>query len=146
MEQTEIMEQILRLSRATKRKPSKDKSHERGRKSFSQRRLVHYVLKNPGCMTSELTTMMDLRPSSMTELLDNLEREGDIIRKKDENDNRVTLIYPTAELIEKTRKKKEERDKSSYDLENVLDEDEKKEFIRLSNKIIDFLSNEGNKI
>jgi Transcriptional regulators len=146
MEQLEIMDHILRLSRATRRKPSgkKERHHDKKEKSHSQRKLIRYIIESPGCKTSELAFEIDLRPSSMTELLDNLENSGDIIRKKDENDNRVTLIYPSQQLLDRVHKRKEEREKSQLDLEDVLTEEEKKEFNRLCNKIYDYLSNHDN--
>jgi DNA-binding MarR family transcriptional regulator len=60
-----------------------------------QAHLLHLISQNDGANQRDLAEQMDVRPSSMTEMLNKLERSGLIIRKQDEQDQRVMRIYLT---------------------------------------------------
>ncbi len=60
-----------------------------------QIRLLFLISKNDGIIQRDLAEMMDIRPSSLTEMLSNLEEHSFIIRKSDEKDRRVMHVYLT---------------------------------------------------
>ncbi|OFA11371.1 putative HTH-type transcriptional regulator YusO [Lentilactobacillus sunkii] len=79
-----------------------------------QNRVLIILSKEGTLIQSQLAEIMDIRPSSMTELLSKLEERGLITRTPDENDKRVTNVSITDEG------KKTIADDDSTD--NMLDE------------------------
>ncbi len=85
--------------------------HNPMRHYSGQNRLLEVLKKNEGKMTtSQLAEVLDIRPSSVSELVGKLEKAEFIVRKKDEQDKRITTI----ELTEKGR-------------HSLLDNEDKKE-------------------
>jgi DNA-binding MarR family transcriptional regulator len=60
-------------------------------------RLLLLIAENDGIIQRDLAEEMDVRPSSMTEMLLKMERLGLVVRKQDEKDQRVMHIYLTDE-------------------------------------------------
>lgn len=60
-----------------------------------QTRLLSLIAQNNGASQRDLAEEMDVRPSSMTEMLLKIEQAGFIIRKQDERDQRVMRIFLT---------------------------------------------------
>lgn len=60
-----------------------------------QNRVLVILSKEGTLIQSQLAEIMDIRPSSMTELLSKLEERGLITRTPDENDKRVTNVAIT---------------------------------------------------
>lgn len=60
-----------------------------------QSRLISLISRNNGASQGELGDEMDVRPSSMTEMLLKMEQAGLIARKQDENDQRVMRVFLT---------------------------------------------------
>jgi len=58
-------------------------------------RLLQLIEKNEGISPKELALLLSIRPSTCTEKLNLLERDGHIVRKKDRQDRRSTGIYLT---------------------------------------------------
>ncbi|MGE1062515.1 MarR family transcriptional regulator [Megasphaera paucivorans] len=61
----------------------------------SQHHLLELVSNYNGTMQQDLAEKMDIRPSSMTELLGKLEQADYIVRKKDEEDQRIMRVFIT---------------------------------------------------
>ena len=82
----------LRLTRALKRCPP-----DQGRRPFPPAvgRLLACVHGNPGVSSRELCEMLDLRPSSLSEMLARGEEEGWLWREPSQSDRRVQLIRLT---------------------------------------------------
>jgi DNA-binding MarR family transcriptional regulator len=59
--------------------------------------VVMTVNKNPGIHAGELAEIMMLTPSTVTRLVDKLERRG-LVKKHSEG--RITMIYPTPASVE----------------------------------------------
>lgn len=57
--------------------------------------LIHIGMDNNGLTQKELAEKLAVRPSSITSMLDTLEREGLVCRQTDEKDKRVKHIYLT---------------------------------------------------
>ncbi|GAF35550.1 MarR family winged helix-turn-helix transcriptional regulator [Lentilactobacillus farraginis] len=60
-----------------------------------QHRVLHVLAKEGTLIQSQLAEILDIRPSSLTELLSKLEDRGLISRTPDENDKRVTNVTLT---------------------------------------------------
>lgn len=75
------------------------RSFRRGKHSElrGQRRALHYLLKQDGISQTDLLALMDVRPSSLSELLNKMEEKGHIERKEAHEDKRIRLIYLSKE-------------------------------------------------
>lgn len=135
MEELDVMEHVLRLARVMKRRSRKEKIH-----SHSQRRVMHYLMKHPGERSTDLAKGLDIRPSSLTELLDGLEKQGYVVRKKDATDSRAILIYPSDKLAHKYQEQRKEQKRISDETAKIFSETEKEEFVKLCNKLYDSLT------
>ena len=85
----DVLLAALKLSRAMRRCPP-----DRGRFPFppAVSRLLTCVAANSNVSSRELCEMMDIRPSSLSELLARSEEEGWIIRTVDEEDRRIQRV------------------------------------------------------
>jgi MarR family transcriptional regulator, organic hydroperoxide resistance regulator len=91
--------------------------------------------KNEGMKQAELARFAGVRPSSISEVVDRLERHGLIERRRDNSDHRVFRLY----LTEKGREQNE-RNHSSWlgfvgDLMSPLSDDEKAEYLNILKKL-----------
>ena len=80
---------VLRMSRALKRCPP-----DLGERPFPPAvgRMLSCVQMNPGVSSRELCELLDLRPSSLSEMLSRAEAEGLLTRTADETDKRMQHI------------------------------------------------------
>ena len=65
---------------------------------------LFYIGKSDGIFQKELSDLMNVKESSMVRLIDRMEKEDLVIRKKQANDRRITSIFLTSkgkELREK---------------------------------------------
>lgn len=53
------------------------------------------IARYEGTSARELTELLDIRPSSLSEMLSRLESQGDILRRRDEKDARISHIWLT---------------------------------------------------
>lgn len=81
-----------------------------------QHRVLGVLAKEGTLIQSQLAEILDIRPSSLTELLSKLEERGLITRTPDESDKRVTNVS----LTEAGKQAVEGRDESDDDLLNSL--------------------------
>lgn len=100
-----------------------------------QSRLLLLIAENDGVIQRDLAEEMDVRPSSMTEMLGKMEQLGLVYRKQDEGDQRVMHIF----LTEQGRTIAEESKKANAKLTDALfqglTEDEINEMLRLTEKL-----------
>ena len=84
---------VLRMSRALRRCPP-----DLGERPFPPAvgRMLHCVQMNPDVSSRELCELLDLRPSSLSEMLSRGEAEGLLIRRLDEEDRRMQHIRLSA--------------------------------------------------
>ena len=128
----EVILAFLKLARAMRRCPP-----ERGEHSFPPAigRLLECAAKNPGVSSRDLCEFLDLRPSSLSEMLSRAEADGLLTRTADEADRRVQRIS----LTEKGRKAVTEmetaRDLDARRRVSCLTEEEKEQFCRLCDKL-----------
>ncbi|HHW14894.1 MAG TPA: MarR family transcriptional regulator, partial [Firmicutes bacterium] len=62
---------------------------------------VRLVAREPGLTLSDLSRRMGLANSTVTSLVDRLERDGLVIRSRDTRDRRVTHLHPTPLALER---------------------------------------------
>lgn len=136
MEDIDILEYIMRLSRAVRRRRSGSK--ERGQITKSGFRLLLALEKEEFLRASELARLLDIRPASLTEQLVRLEEKDLIKREKDPNDLRainISISPKAAKMLEEGRLK---RNKQREELKRVLDIKEREQFARIAEKLINF--------
>lgn len=85
----DIMKSVLKLMRAMRRRPQRPE-HE-----FPPAvgRMLMTLNANDGASPAELCEFMDVRPSSMSELLSKMEESKLISRVSNENDKRATKVF-----------------------------------------------------
>jgi len=104
-----------------------------------QTRLLLLISENDGVIQRDLAEEMDVRPSSMTEMLAKMEQLGLITRKQDEKDQRVMHIYLTDQgktAVDESRKKESELTGTLF---SGLTEEETSEMLRLTEKLVTHL-------
>ncbi len=126
----------LKLARAMRRIPP-----ERREYPFPPAvgRLLDCAAKNPGVSSRELCEFLDVRPSSLSEMLSRAEAEGFITRTVDEADRRIQRVDLSPkgksfiDRMEAARKKDAERKTACFT------EEEKAQFCALCNRLSEHL-------
>lgn len=100
-----------------------------------QQRVLAILAKEDGLIQSQLAEILDIRPSSLAELMKKMEKSGDVLRKEEAQDKRIKRVFLT-----KTGKKKAQ--KFSYAGEDLseaffagLNEEERENFSEYLQKI-----------
>ena len=97
--------------------------------------LLSLISRNNGASQGELGEEMDVRPSSMTEMLLKMEQAGLIVRKQDEKDQRVMRVF----LTDAGEKAASQSDVADLDLTttifNCLTTEEQTQMLTLIQKI-----------
>ena len=95
-------------------------------------RILQFIAEHDGVIQRDLAEEMDVRPSSMTEMLLKMERVGLITREQDTGDQRVMHIHITEQgraMVEAARRTEPKIADSAFD---VLTDDEREELLRLT--------------
>lgn len=98
-------------------------------------KLLYLISKNDGIIQRDLAEMLDMRPSSLTEMISNLEKSSLVRREKDENDGRVMHVFLTDEgkkIIDNFIKAKDNMPDTVF---NSLTVEEKEKMLELVNKV-----------
>lgn len=105
-----------------------------------QSHLLILIAENDGIMQRDLAEKMDVRPSSMTEMITKMEKAGFISRQQDERDQRIMHIF----LTEKGKSSVEDSQKNDImltaSLFQGLTDEEITEMLRLTEKLSAHLS------
>lgn len=125
---------LHRLNRQMHRVSHKE-GHRKGRLYHGQANLLLLISQNDGASQRELAEQMDIRPSSMTEMLTKLEQNGLIVKKRDNKDQRVMHIYLTEEGKKASEKITESKDTLAESLFTGLTEDEQEQLLILTQKL-----------
>ena len=122
----------LKLARAMRRCPP-----ERGEAPFPPAvgRLLACAAENPGVSSRELCELLDVRPSSLSEMLARAEADGLLTRAADEADKRVQRITLTEKGSRLISELKSARDEDARKKTSCLTEEEKKQFCELCEKL-----------
>ncbi|MDL2232721.1 MarR family transcriptional regulator [Ruminococcaceae bacterium OttesenSCG-928-L11] len=136
--QTDLADRIMHLARMMRRRPSAHDHHH----SHGAHRVLAILTEEEGIRTSDLAVRLDIRPSSLTEVLHRLEEQGDIRRERDEQDSRAFRIYPSDKAKEAFSRQWQEQADWRQRFNNCLTEDERAQFYALCDKIKAFLEKE----
>ena len=122
----------LKLARAIRRYPP-----ERGESPFPPAvgRLLACAAENPGVSSRELCELLDVRPSSLSEMLARAEADGLLTRTADEADKRIQRITLTEKGSRLISELKSARDEDARKKTSCLTEEEKKQFCELCNRL-----------
>ena len=122
----------LKLARAMRRCPP-----ERGESPFPPAvgRLLACTADNPGVSSRELCELLDVRPSSLSEMLSRAEADGLLTRSTDENDRRIQRITLSEKGSRIIREMEAAADRDAQKKTACLTEEEKKQFCELCDKL-----------
>lgn len=134
----DLQDHIMRLVRMMRRYPAGGAEHI----SHSALQLLKVILMEDGIRTSELAQRLDIRPSSLTDLLKRMEENGDITRERDEQDSRVQRIHATDKAREAFAQRQVQRARQAERLAACLSEEESAAFCATCDKLSAFLEAE----
>ena len=122
----------LKLARAMRRCPP-----ERREVPFPPAvgRLLACAAENPGVSSRELCELLDVRPSSLSEMLSRAEADGLLTRAVDEEDRRIQRITLSAKGSRLISEMEEARDRDAEKKTSCLTDEEKTQFCVLCNKL-----------
>ena len=122
----------LKLARAMRRIPP-----ERREYPFPPAvgRLLDCAAKNPGVSSRELCEFLDVRPSSLSEMLSRAEAEGFITRTVDEADRRIQRIALSDKGQKAVNDMEAARNAEAQKMTSALTEEEKEQFCALCDKL-----------
>lgn len=133
----DLISAVARLSRMLRRHPV-----EKDALSRMSVHVLRVVQENDGIRATELAELAEVRPASMTETLNRLEREGYVTRERDAADFRAKRVFVTekarAQYQERTRGHQEENDR----LLACLTEEEAETFLSVCGKLCAVLERE----
>ena len=126
-----VIESTFKLMRATRRRPP------RGEHEFppTVSQLLTILKDNDGASSGELCEFLDIRPSSMSELLTRMENHGLLEKKDSETDKRITRAFLTKKGAEAAEKITENRIKAEDEFSACFTEEEKAQFCELAEKL-----------
>lgn len=131
---SELYYALHRLNRQLHRAAHRE-FHRKGGIYHGQANLLLAVLQNDGASQRDLAEELDVRPSSMTEMLTKLEKNELILRRQDENDQRIFHIYLTDKGREAAEKIAEGKDEFAEHFFYALTEEEKEQMLKLTEKL-----------
>lgn len=112
--------------------------HNKGKKqdAFAQKKVLEILNQNQEELTiSRLVEILDIRPSSVSELVKKLEETGYVVREKDEKDKRIMKIKLTKVGKEVAQEKKSRNNEWTEFYFSELTNEEQKELNRLLEKL-----------
>ena len=134
--ENDVILSVLKLSRAMRRCPPDPGEHP-----FppAAGRLLECVAENSNVSPRDLCEMMDVRPSSLSEMLSRAEGEGWIVRTTDDEDRRIQRISLSGTGREIVSRMREAR-KADYEKKTAcFTEAEKEQFCELANRLSDHM-------
>ena len=134
--ENDVILAVLKLSRAMRRCPP-----DPGKHPFppAAGRLLECVAENNGVSSRELCEMLDIRPSSLSEMLARAESEGWITRTADEEDRRIQRVTLTEKGSTAVTQMREAREADYEKKTACFTEEEKAQFCALSNRLSDHM-------
>jgi DNA-binding MarR family transcriptional regulator len=117
--------------------------HRGGHGRHTQRRVLSILLEQGPTSQSELLEMLDVRSSSLSEVLGKLERHGWITRERSENDKRVFLVSATEEARGLGAESGGGRRECSDGIFACLNDEERAQLFHLMEKIVASVEDEA---
>ena len=128
----EVIAAFLKLARAMRRCPP-----EKREMPFPPAigRLLECAAANPGVSSRELCELLDLRPSSLSEMLSRAEADGLITRSVDESDRRVQRVSLSPKGQRIVTEMETARSLDAQKKTACLSEAEKQQFVELCGRL-----------
>ncbi|MEQ7193271.1 MarR family winged helix-turn-helix transcriptional regulator [Enterococcus avium] len=73
-------------------------------KLTGQQRVLAILVKEDGLIQNQLAEILDIRPSSLAELMKKMEKSNDVLRKEEEHDKRIKRVFLTENGKQKAQK------------------------------------------
>ncbi len=135
-----VMDSLYRLARNLRRRPS-DPSHP----SRAYMKVLRILTRQGNLRARELSDALGVRPPSLSELLNKMEKEEIIVRNKDREDMRVTRVTITGKGREILEQHKDRRRKEDKKLEEWLTPAEREVFCQICDKLSQRLEEDAKK-
>jgi DNA-binding MarR family transcriptional regulator len=100
-----------------------------------QGRLLHMLQNNDGLSLKDLVELMDIRPSSLGELVEKLAQNSYVTRRVDEADRRVTRVFLTESGRQKAAELSQQRDARFEERFRALTEADRTQLVALLQKL-----------
>ncbi|SDY56043.1 DNA-binding transcriptional regulator, MarR family [Proteiniborus ethanoligenes] len=97
---------------------------------------LYYLGKHNELNQKELAELMDIKESSVARLIDRMEKEGYVLRKKDISDRRVTILLLTEKGIDYREKLMPEGEKMAQVFTEGISDEELEIFLRVIDKML----------
>ena len=133
-ENSDVMECLFKLMRLVRRHPVRGGTHSHG-----GNRLMRVLAENGPAGARELAERLDIRPSSLSELLGRLEGRGLIARDRDETDSRVVMVSLTEEGRAEYERSAEAVRAARAAFASCLDDEERGAFCAIARKLSEHL-------
>lgn len=130
----DVLDHVVRLMRMTRRHSMGGRHH-----SHSSERLLMILKDNPNLSSREIAELLDVRPSSLSEMLDRLEENGLAERTRDAQDSRVVRVSLSPKGLQELARNVEQMKQSRQNFAACFSETEKEQFCDLCDKLIEHL-------
>lgn len=97
--------------------------------------IIDLIAHHEGCSQRELATLAGVKPGSLTEVLERLERNGYVIRRRDERDRRVIRVFLTKQGQNFRAKLVKQRAAFARQLLTGVSPQERQQFVRVVDKM-----------
>ena len=134
----EMIEAIARLSRVMRRR-----SKAQEPLSYMGHYVLRMIMENDGIRATELARLADIRPASVTQVVNRLEQQGYVVRKKDDADSRAKRIYITDQTREHIEAHTKEKQVRNERMRSCLTEEESDAFLATCEKLCVFLESDN---
>ena len=128
---TEVIKSAFKLSRAMRRRSPKGEH----KYPFPVARTLSVLAENDGATSRELCEILDVRPSSLSELLGRMEEHGLVKREAMEEDKRAAKVLLTEEGKAAAAELRENFEKRVAEFSACFTEEEAAEFCALADKL-----------
>ena len=127
----DVIKSALKLSRAMRRRPPG------GEHKFPPpvARTLSVLADNDGATSRDLCEILDVRPSSLSEMLGKMEEHGLVTRQTSEEDKRAAKVLLTDEGKAAAAGLKEDMDKHASEFSACFTEEEAEQFCALTDKL-----------
>lgn len=129
--ETEIMHLMRSLQNLVRRNGKTGSNNDN-----SRWRILKSIAREAGITQSKLAEILEIRPQSLTRVLNGLETEGYIIRERNSSDRRVIKLHLTEKGNEYCSDRKADFQVRAVNIFSVLSDDEKNQLKSLLEKVI----------
>ncbi len=131
-----LMEQIFRLYAVLRRGPGMGGEGEKGGRPSAQNRILLMLGESDGISQRDMTTLLRLRPQSVSETLGKLVAAGLVERRQSARDKRIFNIFLTNEGRDRVTELIEDRPDFAAEFLAPLTDEEKDQLAELLGKLV----------